>query len=68
MDTKLASKTQQVVIGNERPFVIIGERINPTRRKRLLETLAAGDFSVALEEARAQVDAGASREESWQII
>jgi len=38
---------------------MIGERINPTRRKRLSETLAAGDFSVALEDARAQIAAGA---------
>jgi 5-methyltetrahydrofolate--homocysteine methyltransferase len=59
MDTWLSSQSQRVVIGPERPFVSIGERINPTRRKRLLETLAAGDFSIALHEARAQVAAGA---------
>jgi 5-methyltetrahydrofolate--homocysteine methyltransferase len=59
MDTWLSSQSQQVVIGPERPFVIIGERLNPTRRKRLLETLAAGDFRFALHEAQAQVAAGA---------
>jgi len=38
---------------------VIGERINPTGRKRLAAALAAGDFSLALEDARAQVEAGA---------
>jgi 5-methyltetrahydrofolate--homocysteine methyltransferase len=38
---------------------MIGERINPTRRKKLSETLAAGNFSVALQDARAQIAAGA---------
>jgi len=59
MNTRLSSQTHQVIIGIEQPFVIIGERINPTRRKRLLETMAAGDLSVALEDARAQIAAGA---------
>ncbi len=35
MDTILESKTKTVIIGPERPFTIIGERINPTRRKVL---------------------------------
>jgi 5-methyltetrahydrofolate--homocysteine methyltransferase len=39
--------------------VIIGERINPTRRKKLAETMAKGDFSVVQEDARKQVEAGA---------
>jgi len=51
METWLSSQSQRVVIGPEHPFVIIGERINPTRRKRLLETLAAGDFRLAVNEA-----------------
>jgi 5-methyltetrahydrofolate--homocysteine methyltransferase len=59
MDTLLSSATREIVIGPGRRFVIIGERINPTRRKNLLETLEAGDFSVALEDARVQVAAGA---------
>lgn len=59
METHLSSKTRQIVIGSEHPFVIIGERINPTRRKSLLESLARGDFSVALEDARKQIAAGA---------
>ncbi|MBI4787257.1 MAG: dihydropteroate synthase [Chloroflexi bacterium] len=59
METKLASKSAEVIISPDRPFVIIGERINPTRRKALLESLAAGDFSIALQDARNQVAAGA---------
>ncbi len=59
MKTQLAFKNVQVTISPDNPFVVIGERINPTRRKKLLETLAAGDFSVALEDARLQVAAGA---------
>ncbi|MCI0475057.1 MAG: dihydropteroate synthase [Anaerolineales bacterium] len=59
METHLSSKTKQVIISPDHPFVIIGERINPTRRKKLLETLAQSDFSVALDDARSQVAAGA---------
>lgn len=59
MDTVLSFQDRQVRIGPEHPFVIIGERINPTRRKKLLETMARGDFSVALDDARAQIAAGA---------
>ncbi len=59
METQLASSKRQVLISPDQPFVIIGERINPTRRKKLSETLAAGNFSVALEDARSQVTAGA---------
>lgn len=59
MKTRLASKSKQVSIGPDDPFVIIGERINPTRRKKLLETIAVGDFSVAIVDALAQVAAGA---------
>lgn len=39
--------------------MVIGERINPTRRKKLAASLAEGDFSMAQEEARMQVEAGA---------
>ncbi len=59
METRLASNKREVVISPEAPFVIIGERINPTRRKALLESLAAEDFSVALQDAHSQVAAGA---------
>jgi 5-methyltetrahydrofolate--homocysteine methyltransferase len=48
-----------VVIGFDRPFVIIGERINPTGRKILAAEMSAGDFSRVEADARAQVEAGA---------
>jgi 5-methyltetrahydrofolate--homocysteine methyltransferase len=48
-----------VIIGGGRPTVLIGERINPTGKKRLAEALRAGDLSVVREEAVAQVAAGA---------
>lgn len=59
METTVSSRTRTVVISPELPFVIVGERINPTRRKKLLETLATGDFSIALQDAQNQVAAGA---------
>lgn len=59
METVLSSKTKTAVIGLDRPFVIIGERINPTGRKRLAEEMAAGDFSRVAADAVAQVEAGA---------
>ncbi|HTV51291.1 MAG TPA: dihydropteroate synthase [Steroidobacteraceae bacterium] len=58
-DTVISSATKTVVIGFERPFVIIGERINPTGRKILAAEMAAGDFSRVEADARAQVEAGA---------
>jgi 5-methyltetrahydrofolate--homocysteine methyltransferase len=58
-DTVLSSATKEVVIGFDRPFVIIGERINPTGRKILAAEMAAGDFSRVEADARAQVEAGA---------
>jgi 5-methyltetrahydrofolate--homocysteine methyltransferase len=48
-----------VVIGFDRPFVIIGERINPTGRKKLAEEMAAGNYETVLADAIAQVAAGA---------
>jgi len=59
MDTVLRSPSQTVVIGPNRPFVIIGERINPTGRKMLAAEMAAGDFSRVIADAKAQVEAGA---------
>jgi 5-methyltetrahydrofolate--homocysteine methyltransferase len=58
-DTIVSSATKEVVIGFNRPFVIIGERINPTGRKILAAEMAAGDFSRVEADARAQVEAGA---------
>ena len=42
--TVIASATREVVIGDDRPFVIIGERINPTGRPLLAEEMKSGDF------------------------
>ena len=58
-DTVVSSATKEVVIGFERPFCIIGERINPTGRKRLAAEMAAGDYSRVQADALAQVAAGA---------
>jgi 5-methyltetrahydrofolate--homocysteine methyltransferase len=58
-DTILSSATREVVIGFDRPFVMIGERINPTGRKILAAEMAAGDFSRVETDARAQVESGA---------
>src|SRR3990172_8196832 len=59
METILRSPAREVRIGPARPFVIIGERINPTNRARLAAEMAAGDFSRVRAEAIAQVQAGA---------
>ena len=58
-DTLISSATREVAIGFERPFVMIGERINPTGRKLLAEEMKAGDFSRVEADAIAQVAAGA---------
>ncbi|NWF71053.1 MAG: dihydropteroate synthase [Chloroflexi bacterium] len=59
METLLTSPTQTVHIGAAHPFVVIGERINPTGRKTMAEQIAAGDFRQVLADAHAQVTAGA---------
>src|SRR5207244_13587719 len=58
-DTVLGSATREVVIGFDRPFVMIGERINPTGRPRLAQEMASRDFSTVTADALAQVEAGA---------
>src|SRR5690242_6634828 len=58
-DTIISSATREVVIGFDRPFVMIGERINPTGRKILAAEMAAGDFSRVESDTRAQLAAGA---------
>jgi 5-methyltetrahydrofolate--homocysteine methyltransferase len=57
--TRVATATREVLIGYDLPTVLIGERINPTGKKRLAEALRAGDLSVVREEAAAQARAGA---------
>ena len=58
-DTIISSDSKEVIIGYERPFVIIGERINPTGRKLLAKEMAEGDFSRVEKDALEQVAAGA---------
>ena len=58
-DTIISSASREVVIGFGRPFVIIGERINPTGRKLLAAEMAEGDYSRVQSDALAQVEAGA---------
>ncbi|MEI4470466.1 methyltetrahydrofolate cobalamin methyltransferase [Frigidibacter sp. MR17.24] len=57
--TVLESKTKTVVIGFDEPFCVIGERINPTGRKKLAAELEAGDFSTVERDALEQVACGA---------
>ena len=57
--TSITSATKEVKIGFDQPFIIIGERINPTGRKLLAEEMKADDFSRVEADAIAQVDAGA---------
>jgi 5-methyltetrahydrofolate--homocysteine methyltransferase len=59
METILSLKEKIVTVSPSHPFVMIGERINPTRRKKLAATIEQGDFSMVQEDARAQVEAGA---------
>lgn len=59
MKTILRSKSQEVIIDTEGPVLIIGESINPTRRKKLVETLSNHDFGFALQLGKSQIDAGA---------
>ena len=58
-DTVIASHSREVAIGFDRPFVIIGERINPTGRKILAEEMKAGNYDRVVADALAQVQAGA---------
>jgi 5-methyltetrahydrofolate--homocysteine methyltransferase len=59
-DTVVSSATREVVIGSGRPFVIIGERINPTGRKKLAQEMKDGDFHTVIADTLAQVEAGAA--------
>jgi 5-methyltetrahydrofolate--homocysteine methyltransferase len=57
--TVLSSATSEVVIGFDEPFVMIGERINPTGRKLLAAEMKEGDYSRVEKDALAQIAAGA---------
>ena len=58
-ETVISSAKKEVVLGFERPFCIIGERINPTNRATFQAELAAGDYSRVERDAVAQTEAGA---------
>ncbi len=60
MDTAVQSPSRTVVIGPERPFCVIGERINPTGRKALQAQLQAGDLSQLEVDVAQQVAGGAN--------
>jgi len=59
MKTRVSSATKEVIIGDDQPTVLIGERINPTGKKQMSEALRAGNLEVICKEALAQVQAGA---------
>jgi len=59
MKTILKGKSSEVIINTDGPVVIIGESINPTRRKRLATTLQENNFDYVLELAESQIKAGA---------
>jgi 5-methyltetrahydrofolate--homocysteine methyltransferase len=59
MDTVLKGTGKKVVVSSERPTAIIGERINPTGKKRLAAALNAGELGIIKDEATSQVEAGA---------
>lgn len=59
METRITSASKEVIIGDGRPTVLIGERINPSGRKKLSEALKAGELEIIGSEAKAQVEAGA---------
>src|SRR6201997_3502566 len=59
MDTVLSSRKREVVVSIDRPFVVIGERINPTGRKVLAAEMKEGKMDRVRADALAQVAAGA---------
>ena len=59
METILRSRSREIVISSDRPFVMIGERINPTGRKVLAAEMKAGVMDRVKSDAIAQVEAGA---------
>jgi 5-methyltetrahydrofolate--homocysteine methyltransferase len=59
METRVSSPGREVVVGDNQPTVLIGERINPAGKKKLAEALKAGDLEIVRAEALAQVKAGA---------
>jgi len=59
METVIKSALSEVIIGNEMPFVVIGEKINPTGRKKLAAEIKDRNYEYILGIAQKQIDAGA---------
>ena len=59
LETVLRGTGTEVVIGHDRPFCLIGERINPTGRRIFQEQLRAGDLSAIERDVKAQIEGGA---------
>ncbi|HET7901076.1 MAG TPA: dihydropteroate synthase [Candidatus Nanopelagicales bacterium] len=59
MHTVVRSATRELIIGSDQPFCIIGERINPTGRKKFQEELRAGDLSSVEIDVKSQIEGGA---------
>jgi 5-methyltetrahydrofolate--homocysteine methyltransferase len=59
METRVSSPEKEVIIGDEQPTVLIGERINPSGKKKLAEALKSGNLEIVRMEALAQAQAGA---------
>ena len=59
-ETIVASATREITIGFDQPFCVIGERINPTGRRKLAAEMEAGNFETVKADALAQVAAGAT--------
>lgn len=60
LTTTISSKTKTIEINRAKPTAIIGERINPTGRKKVLEALKEGNFDIVRDDAISQVEAGAA--------
>lgn len=59
METRISSKTKEVVISRNQRTVLIGERINPTGKKKMADALVNGNLELVIREAQEQVRAGA---------
>jgi len=59
METRVSCPEREVFIGNNRPTVLIGERLNPTGKKKLSQALMERDFDLVRREALSQASSGA---------
>jgi 5-methyltetrahydrofolate--homocysteine methyltransferase len=59
METKICSQKREVIISDKRPTVLIGEKLNPTNRKELIEALKSSELEIIKREALNQVEDGA---------